>query len=407
MDIALKRHPPDGRVYHELGWIFREKGEYGLSVKELEEASRINPYNNGPFLKNEILNEIEISQKKTILESRPMVLGVTLTHRCNIKCKMCEVRKRPWDIPESIAREIIELFPYLKHIYWQGGEPFLSQYFEELFEKACEYPDLSQVIVTNGLLINKKWAERLVMANVDIIYSIDGATKQTYENIRDGAGFEDLIKSINIVNEYKNKYRHKKDISTQMSTTMQVVIMRSNYREIQEIVDFAQRYKFDCLNMIPIRYTYGRENIFLNRDLEALNYIEKVMPDLLQRSAEAGLKFFNQLPRIDNSEPCLKEPKNQKKEINYSGQDSTSNKTNQILCYWPWKSLYILRDGKVKPYGFCEEHIGDINQDSLRNIWNSKTMQTYRQKLFDAIYSDWCSTRCISGVMPRNCLMLE
>ena len=392
LNTALEHHPPDGRVYHDLGWVHREKGEYDLSVKGFEKASKISPYNNGPFFKNKIHNEIEISQRKATLRSKPAVLGVTLTHRCNIECKMCEVRKKPWDIPERIAREIIGLFPYLKHIYWQGGEPFLSEYFEELFEKASTYSDLSQVIVTNGLLINEKWAEKLVRANVDIIYSIDGATKETYENIRDGARFEDLIKSINIVNEYRRKYRRNMSISTRVTTIMQVVIMRSNYCEIERFVDFAQRYNFDYLNMIPIRYTNGQENIFLHKDSKALDYIEKVMPGLLKKSENSGLKLFNQLPRVKNLGP---------------GSAHPPVKTKEILCYWPWKSLYILRDGKVKPYGFCEEHVGDINQSSLQDIWNNEMMQTYRRKLLDDSNLDWCSSRCTSGIMPKHSLMLE
>jgi len=399
LKIALSHHHPDGRVYHGIGWIHREKGEYDLSVKDFEKASKMEPYNDGPFSKNMIHNEIEISQRKAILESKPMVLGVTLTHRCNIKCKMCEVRKKPWDIPEMITREIIGLFPYLQHIYWQGGEPFLSGYFEELFEKASTYPNLSQIIVTNGLLINEKWAEKLVGSNVDIIYSIDGTTKETYEKIRDGARFEDLIESINIVNEYRRKYPHNnRNTSTQMTTTMQAVIMKSNYYELEKLVDFALKYNFNCLNIIPIRYTDKQENIFLNKDLQALEYVEKVMPGLLEKSEDSGLKLFNQLPKVKNIDSYSEDS---------DSQNCPSIKTKKILCYWPWKSLYILRDGKVKPYGFCEEHVGDINQDSLQDIWNSEAMQTYRQKLLDDDNLEWCSFRCTSGVMPKNSLMLD
>jgi len=92
----------------------------------------------------------------------------------------------------------------------------------------------------------------------------------------------------------------------------------------------------------------------------------------------------------------------------FNPQNNKEIKTNRrILCYWPWKSLYILRDGKVKPYGFCEEHIGDINQDSLQDIWNGRQMQTYRQRVLAGDTLDWCGARCTSGIMPEDSLRLD
>jgi MoaA/NifB/PqqE/SkfB family radical SAM enzyme len=393
LNTALDYELYDGCIYYNLGWIHREKGEYSLSVSDFERAGNMEPYNKHGFSKNMILNEIEISQRSTFLKSKPMVLGVTLTHRCNIGCTMCEVRKRPWDIPERIVKEIIEILPYLKYIYWQGGEPFLSDYFEELFEKASMHPALSQTIVTNGLLINEDWAEKLARSNVDIIYSIDGTNKKTYEKIRNGAKFEDLIMSINLINKYRTKYRNS-DMPTHSTITIQAVMMKSNYIELEEFVKFSEKYNFDCLNIIPIRYTDTQENIFLNNDPQALSYIKNVMPKLVKKSEEIGLKLFNQLPEIDSSD------------ISNSTPNAKTGRKD-MLCYWPWKSLYILRDGNVKPYGFCEEHIGNVNKDSLQDIWNSDIMQKYRQRLINCGSLNWCSLRCTSGVMPKHSLMLN
>jgi MoaA/NifB/PqqE/SkfB family radical SAM enzyme len=154
------------------------------------------------FFRNKMLNELEISQKNIILESKPMYLGVTLSSKCNLRCIMCRVAENTWDVSQNIITEIIRLFPFLKRISWQGGEVFLLDYFGELFEKAAFYPNLKQTIVTNGLLIDKKWAEKLARCNADIIFSIDGVTKKTYEHIRRGARFEDLIRSIETLNAY-------------------------------------------------------------------------------------------------------------------------------------------------------------------------------------------------------------
>ena len=64
-------------------------------------------------------------------------------------------------MPEKTVDELVGLFPYLEVINWQGGEVFLVDYFEGLMNKASEYPNLKQQVVTNGSLLNERWAAKL------------------------------------------------------------------------------------------------------------------------------------------------------------------------------------------------------------------------------------------------------
>jgi MoaA/NifB/PqqE/SkfB family radical SAM enzyme len=211
------------------------------------------------------------------------------------------------------------------------------------------------------------------------------------------------------MNENREKYSKTDHSNSQLLTIMQAVVMKSNYHEIPNFLDFAKKYKFDCLNIIPLRNVYSSENIFFHKDSEALGYIEQVMPLLLEKSKEYGIKLFNQLPQINGSHPGSDELLKQKvgKKDDYSAVDSSFKNNKGILCHWPWRSLYILYNGMVKPYGFCEEHIGDVTKDSLDEIWNNTAMQTYRQKLITDNCLDWCSLRCTSGALPMDSLRLE
>lgn len=392
----------------QLGRAYRESGEYDLSTKELEALTQIPPYNEEIFYKNNLLNEIEISQQKTVIESKPMVLGVALTHRCNIRCKMCRYWSDPWDIPEVIKNEIIQLFPYLKNVYWQGGEPFFSEYFSELFEKASEFPRLSQTIVTNGILINEAWAKKLVKANVNIIWSIDSPDKNNFEKIRLGAKYKQLIECINIVNKCKKEEAiRNKSISKSFKIIMQSTIMKDNYQEIEGLVEFAKYYEFDGINLIPIRNVTGEENIFYHKDKEATEFLKKVLPVILRKDRGLGFKIFNQLPiELDTLSPDSG---------NNSAQTISSKENiargpapnNGMLCYWPWKSLYLLYRGKVRPYGFCEHDIGNVNKDLLKDLWNCSLIQEYRSRLLNNLQDGHCSKRCTSGVIPQRSLKLD
>jgi tetratricopeptide (TPR) repeat protein len=431
---ALTHKPSDARMHLELGWIYYDNEDYDLSVKELEQAVSLgidtdelhislgrvyrkvgeyeqsadefkkaiekSPNKDELFFRNKILNEIEISQRKIILESKPIGLGITLTSRCNLRCRICGVWKEPWDMPGKIIQDIIGLFPTLERIVWQGGEVFLLEYFAELFEKAASYPHLKQTIITNGLLIDEKWAQRLARDNVALIYSIDGVTKDAYEDIVGaGAKFEDLIRSIDFVNEHREKHDCHKDPFNKMTTIINVVVMEPNYRQLEKFIDFAKEYQFDEIQLVPILGIRGPENIFLNQDHKAGKHLAEIIPILERKAEEYGIILHNWLPPITAAQNITHDKVQPKK---CADANCLSMKKKETICYLPWQQMFMTPDHKLKPGCYCNKDIGDIEQNSLKEIWNGEVMQLYRQKLLAADYRDLCDLTCVSGVIPQR-----
>lgn len=154
---------------------------------------------------NILLNESEIAQRKTILNSKPRVLYCVVTSLCNIKCIMCQIIKQKWELPERAISEINDLMPYLEIVKWQGGEVFLYKHFEQLMDAAGKN-NVSQEIVTNGLLLNERVINKLLNYNVDLYISVDGLTKDVYESIRVGADFDLLINNLQLLKEIKSGF---------------------------------------------------------------------------------------------------------------------------------------------------------------------------------------------------------
>jgi MoaA/NifB/PqqE/SkfB family radical SAM enzyme len=376
----------------KLGRSLREEGRSELAIREFEKNYSDTSCKNSPFISNMILNEVEIVKGKKIIESKPRGMGIALTNRCNIRCIMCSVWQNPWDIPEKTIREITGFLPYLQRIFWQGGEVFLSPYFEELLESISSYPNIRQDINTNGLLIDRNWAKKLARANANIIFSIDGITKETYEYIRRGAKFEDLLRNIGILNE---------ETGRKCSTIINLVVMRSNYRELGGFIDFAKKYGFDRLQITPVDIN-NQENIFLHRDREALSYIDKIMPEIFEKAKACGICVSNWLPAIE----APSSPKNDTGSCGKTYADNAENH-NRIACYWPWQFLFIDWGGRVRPQCFCPKPVGNIHNNTIAEIWNGQTIQSYREKLFNNDFQDCCDSRCVSGKMPKESLSLD
>ncbi len=434
---ALRYRPSEARIHMELGWVYNDNEDYDLAVKELEQAGllgidddefhislgrmyrKAGEYElsaeefrkaiekisgkDDVFLRNKMLNEIEISQKKEIIKSWPRYLGVTLTSRCNLRCIMCTVRENNWDIPYDIVKEIMGFFPYLEHIIWQGGEVFILDYFKELFQKAASYPNLKQTIVTNGLLIDEEWAEKLTRCNADIIFSIDGVTKKTYEYIRRGARFDDLIKSIDILNAFKEKYS-KSNNSTPAMSAMQVVVMRSNYQELGGVIEFARSHKFNRVLLQPVNGNFDNgENIFFNNEEKVSRYIGEIMKVMKKEAQDSGIKLIEWLSTCCES----------RQDINHGGigcKKGDDRKKNGLLCYAPWQQMIIEWGGEVYPHCHCiqgggsneSKRIGNVLEGSLTDIWNGERMQLFRKKIIDNDFLDLCNPGCLSGLIPSE-----
>lgn len=346
---------------------------------------------NNIFLDNKRLNQSEIEERKVVLKSKVTSLVVTLTTKCNISCIMCEEKLIPWDIPETILQEVIGLFPYLEEIIWQGGEILILDYFEQLLEEANRFPDLHQSIITNGLPITEKLAEKLVRNNVELTLSIDAPTKELYESIRRKAKFQELIANIKLINSLRKKHNFKN-----MSFRMHTVIMNSNYQELEKFVDFAKEYEFDALHLMPIWGNLNsQENIFYHKNEEALNYIKENIGKTEKKAQEYNLNLLNSLPYKGNSE------KGRPNE-NVKTGDYSRSENNSLLCYMPWKRMVINPAGYICPACHCRQMAGNVSEATLSDIWNNKAMQAYRQKIVDGNYEDLCNPDCVKGVISEE-----
>ncbi len=379
----------------ELGKSLRREGKNVLAIKAFKKAKKMFPVRDDVFLKNKILNEIEVTKRKKILKSKPLSLTVVLTNKCTLKCKMCGFWDKSWcdgkdfDITESRVIEIEKLLPYLDQITWTGGEIFLSKYFERLFNKASTYPHLKQMILTNGSLINEKWARKLTSTDITICYSIDGATKKTYENIRIGGKFEDLLRNIELINKYKEKCSHK------IVTGIQFTVMKTNYHEMKKMLDFAKEHGFSFIRFYPILLLEDTENIFYQNDLEAANYLENIHPQLIKKALQYKIELIYQLPEIEYF-GCYKDQLSEPRRTEMIKR-FIKNSDKDLLCYSPWRNMHIDND-RVRSECYCLQDIGDLKKNSIEEIWNGKNMQKYRKKIIKKCF-DLCDYKCIMGLI--------
>jgi MoaA/NifB/PqqE/SkfB family radical SAM enzyme len=277
---------------------------------------------------------------------------------------------------------VMQFYPYLQRIVWLGGEVFLYKGFQELFEEGAKHPRMTQQITTNGVILTEEWIERIMnVPNVELTISVDGATREVYEYIRKGAKFDDLTGKIRRINELREKRRWPGTLR------INTVVMKSNYRQLDSFVEFADEHGFDRLSLMAVQNDGDpAEAIFDGRgDAEALSFITEAIPRLRATAKAKGLDLDVLLPTNERSFEKIE-----------SAQAALPPEQRTVYCKYPWKILQLAGHGKAELTGSCLKSIGNYHEKSLWEIWNSPVAQDYRKAMLASTFRGFCRPECMS-----------
>ncbi|MCX5796124.1 MAG: radical SAM protein [Elusimicrobia bacterium] len=377
--------------------LYRRLGRMDEALAKQAELEARFASSQDPYLRNQMLNEREITEGRTELKSHPNRLTVRLTNQCNIRCSMCVMPDdKPWSVSAKTISEVKAMTPYLSDLQWQGGEPLIVAGLPELIESGGRNPHLSQNIITNGLLIDRKWAELLVRNRVHVRISIDGADKEMFEKIRCGGSWEKLLQGISCFNEERVRQNQP-----YVRLELHMLVMRSNYRQVAAMVDFAHEHRFDILDLshIVIGANPVEEDIFERGTPETWAELQRQRALAAEKAARYKLRFGDNLPfppagMLDGSRA---EP-----------QPATAPKAEAPIppfhCLSPWKLLIIREGGGLVPNWHCirdgrHMDIGHCEKQSLMEGWNSPAMQEFRKRILARTQRGKCTDFCLSGAL--------
>ena len=178
--------------------------------------------------------------KNFIVDDFPIHVDLETTTSCNLKCFMCF---QSFDPPKPLKMEF-ELF---KKIIDEGvkkgvcsiktqyrGEPLLDRRMPDMVRYAKERGIMEIMFNTNATLLSEGTSKALIDAGLDkIICSVDGYTKEVYENVRIGAHFETVLENIETLQNLKESMECKKPI-----IRVQMVDTPTNHHQIDGYIKF-------------------------------------------------------------------------------------------------------------------------------------------------------------------------
>jgi len=272
--------------------------------------------------------------KKQKVSYLPIRLWVETSSRCNLKCRLCVNKDMPINMKGEmnfkLYKKIIdEVKDYIFDVnLFHRGEPLLHPEIVEMIKYASKN-NIKTRLHTNGVLLNPEISKKLITSGLNLIsFSFDGYTKTTYEKNRTGALYE---------------------------------------KTLGNIIDF-----------LKIKKELNSGTPFVN--LQVMEFDEEISQKQFRIQKEEFIKNFENLPL---NKIVIRTPHNWGGLLDITGISKTNRKKPKIMaCTFPWYALTIFYNGKVYlcPQDFYGGlSVGDVNNDSVKIIFNNKAMQEIRR----------------------------
>ena len=143
----------------------------------------------------------------------PIVTGLIVTYRCNLKCLFCDYwnwhrQEKRFELSTKELKAVIDDFVEIgaSGIGFMGGEPLLRKDLPELVKYASG-KGMTTATTSNGYLINEEKLESIMNCGLDMItISIDGPKPEIHDKIRGINGsFQKAVEAVRKIDQYRKK----------------------------------------------------------------------------------------------------------------------------------------------------------------------------------------------------------
>lgn len=290
---------------------------------------------------------------KDKVKTLPRSIQVENTTLCNLRCEMCPINELERSEMKNLTfeefKKIMKNFDYWHSLrLWGIGEPFINP---EVFKMIKYEKDRGNFVnvSTNLNLLNKRLIQKISDYKVDnLILSIDGGTKSSYETIRRGAKWEKMIENLVHIRDLIIDKKRKPNVR------ITTIAMKKTISGLKNVIKLASDYHIKTV---------------IVQELVDSSDKESVADDLTAKEELKNIVRFGRSHGVNVVVPDLKV------------------RTKRERCVSPWLQVYITVSGDVTP---CCRNIskkyytcGNLFEESFKEIWNNKRYRSFRKALRD------------------------
>src|SRR5437763_9236561 len=229
----------------------------------------------------------------TILEDREMLMPITTfvptlprsiyiepTSRCNELCQQCPrtllSREDDRDLSFDNFRFIVDQFPILERVVLHGlGEPLLNKELPRMI-RYLKARGTYVLFNSNGILLNAKRGQELVDAGLDEYrLSMDGATRETYAQVRGVDAFDKIWRNIRTFTAMQREQNESLP-----AVSLWFTAMKENLHELPGLIDLAHEHGIPEVYLQRLVYferglAHAHQSLFRRATREELDLVQR------------------------------------------------------------------------------------------------------------------------------------
>ena len=339
----------------------------------------------------------------------PAYFSISATDNCNLRCIMCPGHtgmKGPalsLDLAEAMFGSMGSNsadFGTPKSLDMTAGEPTLNPELHLIFRTFKQrFPEASISIISNATLPVKGRVKEIFELADNVAISIDGATAETYERIRRGSRFDNVI-------------RNTRAIATLRGGNVGVIFvaMDQNIHEMPAMVKLCadlgvRELLIQAVERRQTPFLMEGDNMDFNTPPER---IQRYMDEATAEAAATGV-WFNPTPGMiaHGRAPAPKPAEHIEKDQVAPGDQEEAALDGIKFCNYPWFNSPRMNQGgeKMRPLAVCchmrnaSHRAGDLkggehDNKSIGEIFNSMQYWRVRKGLLDGTMANESCRGC-------------
>jgi MoaA/NifB/PqqE/SkfB family radical SAM enzyme len=304
----------------------------------------------------------------------PFSVVVSISFRCNSKCRTCDVWRKPND--DMTVEEWDKVFANLGrtpfYITFTGGEPFLRKDLDEMVISAYRHCRPSVITIpTNGLLTDRivervdRICRECPTSQIGLNLSLDGIGEE-HDDIRGVPGNWD--KSMATWKKLKELQKSRPNLVL----TVHTVVSRFNQHRFREIYNDLQFLEPDSYitEVAEERVELDTVGWGITPDPDAYAPIADFLSEQAKARPAKGIAKFTQAFRAHYYQLARR--------VLYE-------RTQVIACYAGWASAHIAPNGDIWSCCIRAEPVGNLRETgyALAPIWYGERMAALRKSIYD------------------------
>ncbi len=338
-----------------------------------------------PYLKKELARDLSI--RTGMVLTAPVTYYIIFSGKCNLACSFCTIYKEPDPILTEetmlrLVREAKELSGSGFNISLSGGEPTIYKPTYSSMALAREL-GVNFGMTTNGLALTKDNVKRILGHDpFNINISLESVDPEINEKLRPGR-----FSTQRTLQGIANLLEEKKRTGARVSVIVKPTITEINFHTLPDLVRHFGKEGPVQVNFQP--FVGSKDDPHWVKNLSGFAGMVKELKSL----RDDGYPIIGDDETLDGFVHYFENPP---PEGELPHLDLNGKKRN---CDIGLRSMFIYPNGDAHFCDFLKKPIGNIHQNSLREIFRGETADRQRHHMVN------CSIDCQQTCKRKSSLM--